>query len=176
MSSDHFDSHKLSIAKDDNNSNSNNETKDKNNLDDKVSSIPSNKKLYIHDMKRICKNLNKSIFNKDECCIWNGYITNLNKTNKGTYVNFYFRNKKTALHRLLYINYVDDLSSDEYIKFNCDNKGACCNVNHLKKYVYNKIETEEEINKTIQKKELDKSIKIMTSNNCTDDDLTVDFS
>jgi hypothetical protein len=145
-------------------------------MDKQRKDIPNDKKLFLHDMKRICKNLNNSIFDKTECCIWKGYITNLNKTNKGTYVNFYFRNKKTALHRLLYINYVNDLSSDEYIKFNCENKGACCNITHLKKYVYNKIDSEEDNTKTQKNKEIEKTIKIMTTNNCTEDDLTVDFS
>ena len=51
------------------------------------------------------------------------------------YINFYFNKKKIALHRLLYINYVEDVSPNEYIKFLCDNKGKCCNINHMKKYI-----------------------------------------
>lgn len=95
--------------------------------------IPSQWKLNINDMKRICKYIESSIFNKGECCIWRGYITNMNNSNKGTYVNFYFRNKKVALHRLLYSNFVAPLDSSEYLKFNCDNKGICCNINHYEK-------------------------------------------
>ena len=89
-------------------------------------------------MKRICKYIDTSIFDNNQCCIWNGYITNINNSNKGTYVNFYFRNKKVALHRLLYSNFVAPLSSSEYLKFNCDNKGICCNINHYEKYKYSK--------------------------------------
>jgi hypothetical protein len=98
----------------------------------------SNNKLSIQDIKRINKNLTNSIFSITECSIWNGYITNLNNNNRGTYINFYFKKKKVALHRLLYNNYVSILNNDEYIKYTCINKGKCCNINHMKKYKYNK--------------------------------------
>lgn len=103
-----------------------------------LKNIPSQWKLNINDMKRICKYIDTSIFDPYECCIWKGYITNANNSNKGTYVNFYFKNKKVALHRLLYSNFVAPLDSSEYLKFNCDNKGVCCNVNHYEKYKYSK--------------------------------------
>lgn len=138
--------------------------------------VPDDKKLYLHDIKRICKNINNSIFSNDCCCIWNGYITNLNKANKGTYINFYFRQKKVALHRLLFLNYVDDLSSDEYLKFSCENKGICCNVNHLKKFKYNK--TPKKIN-TEKKQKKKNQISIIYDNNGeagNNDELVVDFS
>ena len=92
--------------------------------------VPSQWKLNINDMKRICKYIDTSIFDDKKCCMWNGYITNMNNSNKGTYVNFYFHNKKVALHRLLYSNFVAPLDSSEYLKFNCNNKGICCNINH----------------------------------------------
>lgn len=100
--------------------------------------ITADKKLQLNDLKRICKYINTSIFDKKKCCIWTGYITNMNNATKGTYINFYFKKKKVALHRLLYCNFVDDLSNDEYLKFNCENKGMCCNINHLKKFKYQK--------------------------------------
>ena len=109
--------------------------------------VPTQWKLNINDMKRICKHIDTSIFDKNLCCIWTGYITNMNNSNKGTYVNFYFRCKKVALHRLLYSNFVAPLDSSEYLKFNCDNKGICCNINHYEKYKYSK-------NNNIIKKEL----------------------
>ena len=93
-------------------------------------------KLNYCDIKRISKFVTSSIFNKDKCSIWNGYITNEVKNNKGTYINFYFKKKKIALHRLLYNNYIGELSNKEYIKFNCINKGKCCNINHMSKYSY----------------------------------------
>ena len=100
--------------------------------------LSNDKKLDYNDIKRISKFLSSSIFDKNKCSIWNGYITNEKNQSKGTYVNFYFNKKKIALHRLLYINYVEDVSNNEYIKFLCSNKGKCCNINHMKKYIYNK--------------------------------------
>ena len=100
--------------------------------------VPYQWKLNINDMKRICKYIDTSIFDRNNCCIWNGYITNMNNSNKGTYVNFYFKNKKVALHRLLYSNFMAPLDSSEYLKFNCENKGICCNVYHYEKYKYSK--------------------------------------
>jgi len=105
-------------------------------IQNQITNLQSEWKLNINDMKRICKYIHSSIFDPEKCCIWNGYITNINNKNKGTYVNFYFKNKKVALHRLLYSNFVNQLATDEYIKFNCENKGICCNVHHYKKYKY----------------------------------------
>ena len=94
--------------------------------------INSDKRLLYNDIKRISKNLSKSIFG-NECSLWNGYITIIkNDTNK-SYINFYFKGKKCALHRLLYINYIGNLPDSEYIKYKCDNKGVCCNINHIYK-------------------------------------------
>ena len=52
---------------------------------------------------------------------------------KKSYINFYYKGKKYSLHRLLYINYIGGLEDSEYIKFNCINKGKCCNINHFYK-------------------------------------------
>jgi hypothetical protein len=96
-------------------------------VDKQLNNIPENWKLDVDDMKRICECISSSIFDKNECCVWNGDMTN---THKNAHINFYFQNKKVSLHRLLYINYVGSLESDEYLKFNCINKDECCNVNH----------------------------------------------
>jgi hypothetical protein len=75
--------------------------------------------------------------------VWDGYITNSKNTRKGTYINFFFRNKKVALHRLLYENFIGALNDDYYLKFSCDDnetKGKCCNTNHMIKYKYNLYE------------------------------------
>ena len=99
--------------------------------------VQENRRLYLSDLKRIARNIRTSVFSVNTCCIWHGYITNLQKANKGTYINFYFHQKKVALHRLLFCNYINDVTDDDYIKFLCQNKGYCCNVNCLKKYKYN---------------------------------------
>jgi len=98
--------------------------------------ITTDKKLQYSDLKRICKFLSSSIFDSNNCSLWTGYVTNANNINKGVYINFYFRNKKIALHRLLYINFIDDLSDNEYLKFSCINKGKCCCIAHLCKFEY----------------------------------------
>jgi hypothetical protein len=49
---------------------------------------------------------------------------------------FIFEKKKKALHRILFINFKDDLNEDEYIKFTCKNAGYCCSLNCMKKYKY----------------------------------------
>ena len=99
--------------------------------------IPNDKKLLYNDLKRISKYLNNTIFG-EECSLWNGYITVVKNEEKNSYINFYFSGKKYALHRLLYINYIDELSDSEYIKFKCVNKGKCCNINHFYKITKDK--------------------------------------
>ena len=94
--------------------------------------ITGDKKLLYNDLKRISKYLSNSIFNK-ECSIWNGYVTVIKNDEKNSYINFYYSGKKYSLHRLLYSNYVGDLLDSEYIKFKCNNKGKCCNINHFYK-------------------------------------------
>ena len=128
--------------------------------------IPVSKRFQYTDLKRITKYLKSSIFDNDECSIWTGYITNLNNASKGVYINFYFRGKKIALHRLLYINFVGNLDNDEYIKFSCHNKGKCCNINHLIKYKYynDQVKSDDATNinqsctKKINKKTIDSDI------------------
>lgn len=111
-------------------------------LERQLKNIPSKKRLHINDLKRISKFIGSSIFDADKCSLWNGYITNANNTLKGIYVNFYFRNKKVVLHRLLYTNFIGDLEDDEYLKFSCSEKGKCCNINHIKKFRYSTSNTE----------------------------------
>jgi len=106
-------------------------------LEKQLPNIDNSKKMSYVDIKRMSKYLLTSIFDNDNCCLWTGYITNENNSKKGTYINFYFNKEKTALHRLLYLNFIGDISNNEYIKFSCSNKGKCCNINHMKKYSYN---------------------------------------
>ncbi len=102
-------------------------------LSKQLKNIDLDKKLQFGDIKRISKYLKESIFS-DKCSIWGGYITNVNKDNKGTYINFYFKEKKVALHRLLYLNFIGELNDNEYLKFSCPNKGKCCNIHHFSKH------------------------------------------
>jgi len=99
----------------------------------------TSKKLSYNDLKRISKYLLGSIFTND-CSIWNGYITIVKNDDKNAYINFFYNGKKYALHRLLYINFIGDLGDNEYIKFKCNNKGKCCNINHF--YKINDLSTD----------------------------------
>lgn len=98
--------------------------------------IPCGMKLYLTDLKRIVEFIPIGIFT-NECCTWKGYITNLNNNKKGTYINFYYKKKKRALHRLLYINFKETLDKNEYVRFKCNNKGYCCSINCMYKVKYN---------------------------------------
>lgn len=95
------------------------------------------KKLNLSDLKRISTYLTKSIFS-DECSIWTGYVTQFK--NDSYYINFYFNGKKVALHRLLYNNFLGYLDDSEYLKYNCVNKGKCCNLNHFKRVIPDNLE------------------------------------
>lgn len=137
-----------------------------------IPNIQSDKKLRYSDMIRIGKYIDTSIFDEN-CCLWNGYITNFKNITKGTYINFFFRNKKVALHRLLYNNFIEVLSDDEYLKFSCENRGKCCNIHHMIKYKYNhnvnndknESATCVEISNDKKSKKNKKSTKIGSSNN-----------
>jgi hypothetical protein len=124
----------------------------------------SDKKLLYSDLRRISKYLTKSIFN-DECSLWNGYITTIKNDEKSSYINFYYNGKKFALHRLLYQNYIGTLNDSEYIKFNCNNKGKCCNINHIYKIL--KTDNEE--------KKIDSSKNVEILEKKEHKDIIVDF-
>ena len=99
-------------------------------LTNQIGYVNNDNKLGYSDMRRICRNLRTSIFDNSKCSIWNGYITN-NKNGK-QYINFYFKKKKIALHRLLYMNFVGNLDKSEYLKQTCENLGKCCTISHIK--------------------------------------------
>jgi hypothetical protein len=108
-------------------------------IEKQLKDIDLTKKLLYNDLKRISNNVSTSLFDI-ECCLWKGYITTINNDKSKcmhldhyAYINFFHNKKKFSLHRLLYINYIGELDKSEYIKFSCDNKGKCCNINHFSK-------------------------------------------
>ena len=113
-------------------------------------------KLSYDDIKRLSKYIKSSIFDENNCSLWNGYVTNTDNETKGVYINFYYKGKKIALHRILYTNYIGQLTDNEYLKFSCENKGKCCNIMHIQKfkYVVNKNAKQETAKKRKSKKEL----------------------
>lgn len=113
--------------------------------------VPLSKKLRFNDIARIVRHTNISIFDNDNCSLWTGYVTNRKHKNKGTYINFYFKGrKKVALHRLLYANFKGKLDKNDYIKFSCQHKGECCNVNHMVKFEYSVNNTNDNSEKNEQ--------------------------
>lgn len=139
-------------------------------LSSQLKKVDNFKKLSYNDLVRISKHLNSSIFNvkNNDCVLWEGYVTNLNNKSKGVYVNFYYKKKKYALHRLLYLNFIGNLSDDEYLKFSCPNKGVCCNLNHFSKL----DKPNEIINNKEKKQEQNKENK---NNNNNKDDEKINF-
>jgi hypothetical protein len=114
-------------------------------INNQIKTLPNDKKLLYNDLKRICKYIKTSIFT-DECSLWYGYITIIKNDDKKSYINFYYAGKKYALHRLLYLNFKGELSDSEYIKFNCINKGKCCNINHFYKIKKDDIPDHNDLN------------------------------
>lgn len=104
-------------------------------LKKQLKNVTSNK-LSFEDIRRLSKYIKSSIFDENYCSLWNGYITNSDNELKGIYINFYYNSKKVALHRILYSNYIGELTDDEYLKFSCKNKGKCCNIQHIQKFKY----------------------------------------
>ena len=100
-------------------------------INNQLDDIENKKKLDVKSLQRISRNIEDSLFG-DKCVIWQGYITYIESTNVH-YVNFFFNGKKHALHRLLYLNFIGDVKSNEYLKYSCPNKGKCCNINHIYK-------------------------------------------
>jgi hypothetical protein len=135
-------------------------------INNQIDNIDNKKKLDIRSLQRISRNIDDSIFG-DKCVIWQGYITYIESTNVH-YVNFFFDGKKHALHRLLYLNFIGDVKANEYLKYNCANKGKCCNINHIykinskKTLDFEKNKIEDNINKNIEKK---KTLKDKKSEN-----------
>jgi len=130
-------------------------------LQKQLPNVSPTKKLTYNDIKRISKFLVTSIFDENNCSVWNGYITNEKNQTKGTYINFYFNQKKIALHRLLYLNFIGDILNTEYIKFSCTNKGKCCNINHMKKYSYNSTS----VLSDVEEHHVDNSVHIVQNKN-----------
>jgi hypothetical protein len=101
--------------------------------------VAPHRRLLHKDLRRIAKYIDSPIASDDQCCIWKGYVTNT-KNSRGSYINFFFRNKKVAFHRLIYENFKGPIDDNHYIKFTCEKneeEGTCCNVNHMIKYKYN---------------------------------------
>ena len=57
----------------------------------------------------------------------------------------------------MYLNFIGDLKKNEYLKYKCDNKGKCCNINHILKINSKK--------KSLEKDENEKKVNINNNKN-----------
>ena len=99
-----------------------------NQLDD----IDSKYKLSYKDILRLASHMDGDPFSISECCKWKGAISI--SANNSKYINFWFKRKKYSLHRILYINYKNNLPANKYLRFSCQDysmRGMCCNINHI---------------------------------------------
>ena len=136
--------------------------------------IDNNKKLDVKSLQRISRNVENSLFS-NECVFWQGYITYIQSTDVH-YINFFFNGKKHALHRLLYLNYIGDLKKNEYLKYKCENKGKCCNINHILKInSKNKSLEKDQIEKKIDSNNKNKNTIELISDNKKNDKLIIIF-
>ncbi len=131
-------------------------------IDKQLKNVSLSKKFTYKDIMRVIKHIDKSIFGK-QCCLWQGFVANA-KQNKSPYINFYFREKKLALHRLLYSNFVESLSNSEYIKFSCKNKGKCCTLNHMVKYEKDENNLDSDIDNSVDESNDNSDINSNISN------------
>lgn len=91
------------------------------------------------------------IFDLNKCCLYSSSCNNKYGN------NFYMNNKKIAIHRLIYINFINDLDENVYLKHKCMNKN-CCNINHIEKANLNINEAKYEIYKIPSNNNNDKII------------------
>ena len=143
-------------------------------FDNQLKNIQNNYyRLDYDDLKRVLKYINGSIFDIDNCCLWNGFITNNKNTSVNPYIYFYFKNRKISIRRLLYINYKGSLDVDEYLIGNCINNTTCCNIHHMRKLRYKKL-NQRIINNNIKLKQK-YNINIIINDNLNNDKFKIYF-
>ena len=86
--------------------------------------------LLYNEIRRISSFTDQSIFVKDICCLWTGYVSRRKKEPL-----FYFNQRKIPVKRLLYRNFVGTLGDDHYLRMSCKNK-MCCSIGHMVKRTY----------------------------------------
>lgn len=87
------------------------------------SNCPDNLKIDKKTINRILKLCNNGDIFGNMCVLWNGYV------NRSNELPLYFKKTKKNLIRLLYINFVDDLKKNQYLKRICGTKKCIC-LNH----------------------------------------------
>lgn len=146
-------------------------------MQNQLKTISPARRLLYKDLVRISKFLSTSLWDKNSCCMWLGYVTSSKHSRKGSYITFFYRNKKVALHRILYDNFVGELDDNHYLKFTCENvenRGRCCNIYHMVKHKYNVNEADDNTNNTND--EIAENISNIDINEKNDDSIVIEFN
>lgn len=85
-------------------------------------------KLGLEDLLRVAEGLNGNIFNNNGACV--GFRESLLT---GKPAQFSFEGHKVPLNRLLYHNFIGDVSDADVVENSCVNKSTCCNIRHITK-------------------------------------------
>jgi hypothetical protein len=86
-------------------------------------------KLNDNDLMRLAKYIDGNIFKGNDCVLWKGYINQ--HGSKTQYAKISYRGKKVLLHRLLYHNFINNITDEDEIIYLCKNRGKCCLIKHL---------------------------------------------
>ena len=81
-------------------------------------------RLDLEDLLRIANRLDADIFKDTGCTRFNAASQQVS-----------FHGEKVPLNRLLYHNFIGDVNPGDLVINSCENKGACCNIRHIKKKI-----------------------------------------
>ena len=112
-------------------------------LSKQLSAIQIDKKLNLNDLRRIAKYVKGDIFG-EECCKWTGKMSWPNE------LQIYLNGTRVNLQRLLYINFVSPLTSNQFLKRNCSLGKRCICLAHMKATRF-KVEKSDEIPTNLEK-------------------------
>lgn len=116
--------------------------------------VPEENRLRLTDMERLAKfSDGHSYFDPVRSTLFVGYV-NKNRP-QDTCITFFFRKKKVALHRLLFQNYLGELTFRHYVRHLCGHRYSCVNILHLRRndYVNKKTPPKEPVKTMVFKSE-----------------------
>lgn len=89
-------------------------------------------KLKYSDLIRLSPKLSVSPF-RHQCSLWTAYVCKSIPRSKN--VVFFFNRKKQDIRRIIYANFVGELTARNYIKMECGNRECMC-IHHMRKGTY----------------------------------------
>jgi hypothetical protein len=97
-------------------------------LEKQLDIIDEKKKLTYKDILKILTKIDSESFINDDnkCVLWCKTSNTIKIDND--------KKRRNIVQRILYQNFVNnDLERSEFIKYKCNNRQTCCNINHLYK-------------------------------------------